>query len=239
MTNPLCRIADELSRRLRRFRFGPPVTHVYHPLVYARDAHHEYLRRFGRSPREVVFVGMNPGPWGMAQTGVPFGEVNAVRDWLAIRAEIRKPAREHPQRPILGWACPRSEVSGLRLWGWARERFKTPQHFFQRFLIVNYCPLLFLEASGRNRTPNKLPSEEKTPLLALCDEALRQTTRYLTPRFVVGVGAFAESRAKIALSGMPVIIGRILHPSPASPRANRNWADAITKQLRELGIHVP
>ena len=36
--------------------------------------------------KRVVFLGMNPGPFGMAQVGVPFGEVAAVRDWLRIDA---------------------------------------------------------------------------------------------------------------------------------------------------------
>jgi len=53
---------------------------------------------------------------------------------------------------------------------------------------------------------------------------------------LVGVGGFAEKRATIALSGMNVQIGKILHPSPASPAANRGWAAAATKQLIDQGI---
>ena len=34
--------------------------------------------------KEAVFLGMNPGLWGMAQTGVPFGTVSLVRDWMGI-----------------------------------------------------------------------------------------------------------------------------------------------------------
>jgi single-strand selective monofunctional uracil DNA glycosylase len=232
-------IAATLGREVSRLRFSVPVTHVYNPLDYAWEAHAQYLERFGTAPKEVLFLGMNPGPWGMAQTGVPFGEVSAVRDWLGIDAVIRRPAHEHPKRQITGLACARSEVSGARLWGWARDVFDTPERFFDRFFIANYCPLAFLEESGRNRTPDKLPADERGPLLEICDRALRCTVEDLRPEFVVGVGAFAEGRARAALDGVDVAIGRILHPSPASPAANRGWAEQATRELRELAIDLP
>jgi single-strand selective monofunctional uracil DNA glycosylase len=175
----------------------------------------------------------------MVQTGVPFGEVGAVRDWLRIDAEIGRPEPEHPKRPVEGLACGRSEVSGARLWGWASDVFGTPESFFVRFFIANYCPMAFLEESGRNRTPDKLPAAEKAPLLGICDRALRRTVEHLRPQLVVGVGTFAEGRARVALDGIDVAIGRILHPSPASPAANRGWAAQATDELRELGVELP
>jgi single-strand selective monofunctional uracil DNA glycosylase len=174
----------------------------------------------------------------MAQTGVPFGEVGAVRDWLKIDAAVRKPAHEHPKRPILGLSCTRSEVSGARLWGWARERFGTPARFFRRFVVLNYCPLAFMEGSGKNRTPDKLPAAEREPLLAACDRALRRAVDYYQPRWVIGVGAFAEGRARAALGETDVGVARILHPSPASPIANRGWAERAEAELRALGVKV-
>ena len=232
-------IARKLGDDVDRLRFAPPVTHVYNPLDYAWEAHAQYLGLYGQAPKDVLFLGMNPGPWGMAQTGVPFGEVGAVRDWLGIDAEIRRPEHENPKRQIMGLACTRSEVSGARLWGWAREVFGTPARFFSRFFVANYCPLAFLEEGGRNRTPDKLPAYERGPLLEICDSSLRHSVECLGPRIVVGVGAFAESRARAALDGMDVIVGRILHPSPASPAANRGWAEQATRELRELGIDLP
>ena len=231
-------IADRLRREVNRLAFARPVTHVYNPLEYAWEPHARYLERYGRGRKEVVLVGMNPGPWGMAQTGVPFGEINFVRDWLRINGQVDKPSREHPKRPITGFACKRSEVSGARLWGWAKESFKTPRRFFERFFIANYCPLMFMETTGRNRTPDKLPAGERELLFAVCDVALRRTVKCLRPRYVIGVGAFAESRAHEALEGLDVIIGGILHPSPASPAANRNWAARATAQLADLGIRL-
>jgi single-strand selective monofunctional uracil DNA glycosylase len=181
---------------------------------------------------------MNPGPFGMAQTGVPFGEVSAVRDWLGIDSPVGKPPREHPKRPVLGFDCPRSEVSGARVWGWARATFGTPERFFRRFFVGNYCPLLFLEASGRNLTPDRLPASELAPLAAACDRALVRTAEILSPRVVVGVGKFAEEAARRALAGTGIRVGGILHPSPASPAANRGWADEATRQLRALSIRL-
>jgi single-strand selective monofunctional uracil DNA glycosylase len=230
---------DAMVAELDALRFGAPVAAVYDPLAYARAPHLMYLERYGRAPREVVFLGMNPGPFGMAQTGVPFGEVGLVRDWLGIEAPVAKPKHEHPKRPIEGFGCKRSEVSGARLWGWARDRFGTPERFFERHFIANYCPLVFMEESGRNITPDKLPAKEREPLFAICDHALRATISALGARWLIGVGAFAEARARTALLGLDVRFGRIPHPSPASPAANRGWAQAAETSLRELGILLP
>ncbi len=234
----LARISRRLSGTLAGLQFGPPVSHVYNPLDYARQPHEEYLRRFAAGRGRVVLVGMNPGPWGMAQTGVPFGEVELVRDWLGIRAAVGRPEREHPKRSVEGFACRRREVSGRRLWGWARDRFGTPRRFFARFFVANYCPLLFLEASGRNLTPDRLPAAARGSLLAACDDALRAAIEVLEPRLVVGVGGFAEARIAAALAGLAVPTGRILHPSPASPAANRGWRQAAERQLEALGIEL-
>ena len=238
LADRLVRLARRLSSVVGKLEFGPPVSHVYNPLDYARAAHEEYLRRFGGNPGRVVLVGMNPGPWGMTQTGVPFGEVELVRDWLDIRSPVGRPRHEHPKRPVEGFACRRREVSGRRLWGWARDRFGSPERFFERFFVANYCPLLFLETSGRNLTPDRLPAAERAPLLAACDDALRAVVEALEPRQVIGIGGFAETRAAAALSGLPVPVGRILHPSPASPAANRGWREAAERQLEALGVDL-
>lgn len=235
----LTEITDELSAAASGLSFSPPVTHVYNPLDYAREPHHAYLERYGAGPKEVLFLGMNPGPWGMAQTGVPFGEIEAVRDWLGIDGAVGKPGDEHPKRPIEGFDLTRSEVSGRRLWGWARERFETPERFFARFFVWNYCPLVFMEESGRNRTPDKLPVAEKEPLFEVCDAAVARGWAALGKPRVIGVGAFAERRATAALAGMDVEIGRILHPSPASPKANRGWAEQAESELALQGVTVP
>ncbi|WP_303783999.1 uracil-DNA glycosylase family protein [Azovibrio restrictus] len=230
--------ARALSGQVDALAFAAPVSHIYNPLDYAWEVHRNYLERYGDGKKRVIFLGMNPGPFGMAQTGVPFGEIAAVRDWLGLEGPVGKPERENPRRPVEGFACLRSEVSGQRLWGLFRERFGSPEAFFARHFVANYCPLVFFE-EGRNLTPDKLPAREAEALQAACDAHLRAMIEALAPEWVIGVGAWAEKRARLALAGLPVRFGRILHPSPASPAANRGWAPAATRQLVELGIWEP
>ncbi|MEZ4443958.1 MAG: hypothetical protein R3B72_33095 [Polyangiaceae bacterium] len=236
MPSPLVAIDRALSDDMRSLSFADPVTHVYNPLDYAREVHEAFLERFGKGKKDVLLIGMNPGPWGMAQTGVPFGDVSSVRDWMKLRGRIGKPAHEHPKRLVEGFDCPRSEVSGSRLWGWAKERYGRPQAFFKRFFVVNYCPLAFLEASGRNRTPDRLPKEEREPLEARCDEALRASYDVLRPKHVIGIGGWAQKTARRALEGRVEEVGVMLHPSPASPIANRGWAPRAEQDLLAAGI---
>ncbi len=232
----LIEAARRLSTAVGRLPFGAPVTHVYNPLEYAWEVHRRYLERYGDGRRRVIFVGMNPGPFGMAQIGVPFGEIASARDWLGLEGPVGQPRTANPKRPVEGFACTRSEVSGQRLWGLFRARFGTPEAFFAAHFVANYCPLMFLEG-GRNLTPDKLPMAEQRPLLEACDTHLRTLVRALQPEWVIGIGNWAEKRATEALGDLPGLsIGRVLHPSPASPAANRGWAEAATRQLTALGV---
>ena len=218
-------------------KFGAPVTHIYNPLAYARAAHELYLQKYGSTKKRVIFLGMNPGPFGMVQTGVPFGEVAAVRDWLGISAPVERPAREHPKRPVLGFDCPRSEVSGRRLWKLFAERFGVPGKFFAGHFVVNFCPLAFLSESGSNVTPDKLAKAERARLDAACQTHLRRVLEILEPEWLIGVGAFAKVQGELAADGASIRIGQILHPSPASPKANRqDWGKTATQELVAQGV---
>ncbi len=236
VASKLVKISRQLSDDVSALSFGAPVEYVYNPLDYARAPHEKYLRTYGRTRKRVLLLGMNPGPFGMAQTGVPFGDIPMVRDWMGLSAPVQRPEREHPKRPILGFDCPRSEVSGTRLWSWARDRFGAADAFFEEFFVVNYCPLVFLEDTGRNRTPDKLPVAERDALTECCDRALVAVVKALEPEWVVGVGAFAQKRAEKALGDLDLSIGTMLHPSPASPKANRGWAPQAEQDLVSLGV---
>lgn len=251
-------ITRDLVRAVNRFKFAAPVTHVYNPLAYAAGTHELYINKFAAKSKRVIFLGMNPGPFGMAQTGVPFGEISIVRDWMKIEGLVKKPKNEHPKRPVLGFACERSEVSGTRLWGLFRDRFGGAAKFFAQHYVANYCPLVFMGETGANITPDKLTAEERERLFAICDKHLRQTIEILRPAFVVGIGKFAEKRAQLALNQPtmkspaqkkssasatqpepPAIVPRIitiLHPSPASPAANKDWVGTATAQLIQAGV---
>ncbi len=227
-------VSAGLRDQLSSFSCEEPVTHVYAPLRYAWQSHRSYVEKFAGGRRPVVLVGMNPGPFGMAQTGVPFGDVSMVRDWMGIEAVVDPVAGTHPKRPILGFSCPRSEVSGSRLWGWARDRFARAEDFFERAFVVNYCPLLFVEDSGRNRTPDKLLASERERLFVACDGALRTLLQVLQPRTLVGVGGFAAKRCGGLVGDAYGEVVTLLHPSPASPKANRGWAKAADQVLGPL-----
>ena len=237
---PLTSAAVELRDALDALSFKPPVTHVYNPLSYAWEMHATYLRTYGQGIKRAVWLGMNPGPWGMGQTGVPFGEVAAVRDYLQLDGSVDAPPDEHPKRPVTGLACTRSEVSGRRLWGLLRDRYGSARTMAEDMFVANYCPLMFLEESGRNRTPDKLPRAERDPLEAACDAHLRRVVNILQPEHLITVGVFATKQAEAAISSLPKIerprITRIPHPSPANPNANRDWAGAATAALVDAGV---
>jgi single-strand selective monofunctional uracil DNA glycosylase len=241
-SDSLIAAAKDLCDVVVQLRFAAPVAYVYNPLVYAWNTHEVYLRRYGNGRKRVLFLGMNPGPFGMAQTGIPFGEIAAVRDWLGIQATIERPPDEHPKRPVMGFHCTRSEISGQRLWGLFAKRFGSAENFFQEHIVMNYCPLAFVEASGRNRTPDKLLPKERIPLFAVCDDHLRKIISILKPEWLIGVGDFAAKRARDVIASTATSasdaphVGQILHPSPASPASNSDWAGIATKQLRNLGV---
>lgn len=235
--NDLSSITRAFSSALQSFKPGPAVKYIYNPLDYALGPHLSYVEKFGSAPKKAVFLGMNPGPWGMAQTGVPFGEINTVNEYLQISGQVGQPAEVHPAKEIAGFAVKRSEVSGKRLWGAVQNRYPDPAAFFKENYIYNYCPLMFLDEKGRNITPDKLKKGEQNELYRICDLYLQKTADYFQAEVIVAIGAFAEKRAKQALQGRISII-RILHPSPASPAANRGWYEQAAEQLQSAGYPV-
>ncbi|MDZ7792764.1 MAG: single-stranded DNA-binding protein [Spirochaetia bacterium] len=234
--------AAQLARTTDGLAFSGKVAYTYNPLIYAWAPHAEYIRRYANGPREILLVGMNPGPWGMAQTGVPFGEIQFVRDWMQIETAVGQPEKSHPKKPIDGFACTRSEVSGRRLWSLMQERFGPAENFFKHHYVANYCPLVFMEAGGKNLTPDKLPKPEQDALFAACNSHLIELIHALQPAFIIGVGKFAAERIQRAYSlqqdketSAGPVIDSILHPSPASPQANKGWGQQAASKLIELG----
>jgi single-strand selective monofunctional uracil DNA glycosylase len=232
--------AQKLSKALQNLSFASPIHTVYNPLEYAWEAHQTYLKRYANSPKKVLFLGMNPGPFGMAQTGIPFGEIPAVRDWLKIQTQIGQPHNLHPKRPISGFACAQSEVSGRRLWGLFAQRYPNATEFFLEHFVANYCPLVFMSESGRNITPDQLQPQERINIENHCDLYLQEMILSLKPDWLIGVGAYAEKqmiKAKEQLRDRLILkTGKILHPSPASPAANKDWAGTATRQLIVLSV---
>ncbi len=237
-TPALVSIARRLRDDVSELRFGGSVGHVYNPLTYAWAPHREYLERYGRGQRSVLIVGMNAGYFGMAQTGVPFGDVEMVREWLAIERPVERPKDQHPKRPIEGFSCRRHEVSGQRLWGWARDTFDAPERFFAHFFVLNYCPLCFLAKGGANLALDKLPVASRKRLFAACDRAIAAAADALKIRHAIGLGRFAAERVATILGDTAVCAGAP-HPSPANARVGQNWANEMNRALAAMGIRVP
>ncbi len=233
------------SRRLARdaggLRFGSPVACVYNPLLYARQPHEAYIARFASTRKRVVFLGMNPGPWGMAQTGVPFGAVPMVRDWLGIHGPVKAPSGGHQRVAVKGFDCPRREVSGMRLWGFLREEFRSPEAMARELFVSNYCPLMFLDEDGRNVTPDRIGRADQPDLFAACDRFLLEVLDALKPEWLVGVGLFAEGRGRAAVeaAGLPLKVTSIPHPSPANPKSQRDWPGQAAAALARAGVWPP
>jgi len=228
----------KLADGLRPLVFSDPVSHTYLTVDYAREGYEEYLRKFGDSRKRVLMLGMNPGPFGMAQTGVPFGEIAAVRDWMGLNPKIGRPENEHPKRKVMGMDCPKSEVSGKRLWGLFSESFPKADDFFKDHLVINFCPLVWMKDTGANLTPDKIKAADMVAVDAACQKHLCKLIEILEPQYLIGVGAYAEKRMLAAKDelGVDAKVGKILHPSPASPAANRGWAEVAARQLAELGV---
>ncbi len=241
--------ARELSEEVGQLRFSTPVAYTYNPLDYAWAGHEAYVRRFGGGQKDILFLGMNPGPFGMAQTGVPFGEIPAVTLWMGIQAAVGQPPATHPKRPVQGFSCPRSEVSGRRLWGLFEEMYGTAENFFARAYVANYCPLIWMSETGANITPDKLPREQVERVDAACRRHLVRLMEITRPKLLVGVGAYALRQLETAAAALPqeqqegLVLGTILHPSPASPVANKFWPQRPREQLLELlqkaGLEAP
>lgn len=246
LAEKLIALTGSFVEEIEQITFSPERKWIYNPLKYAWEPHKAYLERYGASKKNVLFLGMNPGPWGMAQTGVPFGEIPSVRDWMGIEETVQQPGKEHPKRPVAGFACNRSEVSGRRLWGLMQERFSSPENFFSTHFVANYCPLVFMEDSGKNLTPDKLSKPERAPLDAACDNYLKSIIELLEPAYLVGVGKYAEKKLQMVAESISTEetgsiqenyrVLSIIHPSPASPAANKGWAQIVTSQLVEAGV---
>lgn len=239
VTDQMVALMRALGQDCEDLRFEPPAAYVYNPLVYAWEPYAEYLRRYVKPGVEAILVGMNPGPFGMLQTGVPFGDIGMVRDWLGIEGQVEQPPQQHPKRIIHGYGIGRGEVSGRRVWGWARERFATPQDFAAKFFVTNYCPLGFFDAKGANVTPDALRGAPRDALYEVCDRAMRETLQLLRPKVVIGIGRFAEKRLQQIAEPLGIAAGGVTHPSPANPRSHGGWTPHMDAAAAECGITLP
>ena len=196
----------------------------YNPIGYAWDIHEAYLRLAGGHGAKTILLGMNPGPHGMGQMGIPFAATAMVRDLLGIKdIAVEQPRTPHPKRPVIGLDYPKEEVSGTRLWGLLGSHYGSATAIFERIFIVNHCPLMFFNGPrATNVTPDKISGQTNRDLLQRCDQHLCRVAEILGAEQIIGVGRYAEKRAKKAITNTNIHITSCWHPSPASPLANKN-----------------
>ncbi|XP_050590337.1 single-strand selective monofunctional uracil DNA glycosylase [Bombus affinis] len=237
ISEQLLSVEHNLAAELRKITFRLPVEYVYSPLEYAFNIHTMYVQKYCNTVKKILFLGMNPGPWGMSQTGVPFGEISMVRDWLKICGHVGKPAKEQPNRKVTGFQCTRSEISGKRLWGLFQELCKSPEKFFEHAYIHNYCPIALMNKKGCNITPAEIKGPEIQILHSACDKALADAIKILKVEIIIGIGGYAEKRAQLVVqsSKLPVKVLCLPHPSPRAVN-NKNWSEKATQKLSEFGL---
>ena len=71
LAEQLMAIEEKLADDLMKLTYEFPVEYVYNPIKHAKDLHYNFLKRYyTEGPKPILFLGMNPGPWGMVQTGI-------------------------------------------------------------------------------------------------------------------------------------------------------------------------
>ena len=238
LANAMVERTLQLREQVESLRFSSDYI-IYNPLIYAWDIHEQYIRRYMSNPIEALFLGMNPGPFGMAQTGVPFGEISSVKNFLALQGEVGKPPYEHPARPVLGFEVQRSEVSGKRLWSLFSEHYTDSALCFSQITVANYCPLVFMDRgpTGKNITPDKLPKTERMALETICDSYLKDVIGLLKPTYLIGVGKYAKEKFQKLVGLLDTYtIDSIIHPSPGNPMANNGWNEKTKQKLMDIGL---
>lgn len=187
-----------------------------------------------------------------------------VKEWLKVEGVVQKPPHEHPKRPVEGLNCKRREVSGMRFWTLFDKLCSSPEQFFKHSYVHNYCPLSFMDASGKNVTPPTMRGGVRVQLEAACDRALYEAVLLFQPSIIVGVGQYAEACAHRAIQaasaevvdtekaggeaqtscpkeegtsiGKAIHICSIPHPSPRNAKANKDWYSTATDSLERHGV---
>jgi len=193
---------------------------VINPLEYLWLQYGYYTSCYHNQYPRAMIIGMNPGPKGMSQTGIPFGSPNIIPSILPNKSlfnEIRdnegSPVSS-PHRRITGPSNTTVEVSGNRLWSALIKRYGDFKSITSEIFVDNICPLLFLcgKNGSKNLTPDKLtPSPAKIILIRLCTERLQKIYQCLgEPSNIVALGRWSH---KFLEKMFPKVrVTYILHP---------------------------
>lgn len=234
-------VTKNLNQRIETLSIEDKVEWYYNPLDYAFPVHEAYLEKFGSDRKTGFFLGMNPGPWGMAQTGVPFTDPYIARDWMELpRRSVGSPSNERDARPIEGWESDRKEASGQKLHGFFRSIYGSLENFFENHIVMNYCPLVMYSEEATNLTPEDLLKADRESIFEICDPYLADLIEFYDPDVLVGIGRFGQRRLMDVLDLTESEVAYLPHPSPASPIATRDggdyWRGLVRDMLEERGL---
>ena len=154
--------------------------------------------------------------------GHSFWAISAVKNYIGIAPHITQPAVLHPHRIITGMDTSREEPSGHLLWSTIASLFPRSADFFSRCFVLNYCPLAFFSATGKNITPDALIKQERLAIEQCCTDHLIAYIRAMNIQKILAIGRYAYEKSQNVLQLCPAIsqnaIIYIPHPSPL----NRN-----------------
>lgn len=228
-------LTEEFNKKLNELQFDFD-GFVYNPLNYASLLHNQFLNR-NTNTIDNLFMGMNPGPFGMAQNGVPFGATSKVKDFLKINGSVDLVLDAHPKLPIVGLEMKREEESGKRFWSVMEEIYGNCEEFFKHSFATNYCPLAFIDkgSTAKNITPDKLSKQDQKKIELVCDEFLEKQINILKPKRIIAIGRYSE---KMALKNKDKIeVLYLFHPSPANPKGFSYWKEGKAKEDIEKWVN--
>jgi single-strand selective monofunctional uracil DNA glycosylase len=226
---------------------------VLNPGRYGERWHARFRRAYPMSPRPLLVFGLNPGPYGMAQTGVPFTDLKRLESalpglWKDLVASGEPVTRPGLAPPSLARHLTRTfESSSVRVYRFLERAYGRPELALREVVFVNPCPLLFIDPeTGANRTPADLPRAlraRKAAELVHAFEELRRATvleavAELEPRGAILLGrdvaAAVGEALRAALGARSVVEWE--HPARAVPET---WSRGLADELRKRGLLRP
>ncbi|KAI8124664.1 hypothetical protein FF38_10666 [Lucilia cuprina] len=217
------KLETQLNEKLRNITTPLEISYIYNPVEYAADLHQAYLKKYLKGGKKVLFIGLNPGPNGMGQTGIPFGNITTVRDKMGLNGTVNQPPNIHPKRPVNGLATTIEEPSGKRLWTKFQELSDgSLDIFFEQCFVYNFCPLLFYNSKGDYISPQKLKAPYNRQISNACLHTIEQILELIQPEVIVAIGRYAYDNLKAVKYCIEKRLLYLRHPSPRA--CTKNWS---------------
>jgi len=208
---------------------------VWNPALYALDIYQEYLTKFPPEPGAILALGLNPGPYGMAQTGIPFTDCRTASGALGMEMTIPGKAPDdlisRLKKANGKWrgTYERSSLGMYRFLILAWGDIKTA---YRNWFVGNPCPLLFLDPERWNVTPADPRLRRMKEVGELRQRAVIGFSEILNPRGIVCFGKdVAKAVGEVAIRQVgPDRVVFYEHPARAVPE---KWAAGLLQELTQ------